>query len=91
MSMVHALYIAAVSQRTGVGQELAESLTDWQVALMMPILLVVHYVAFATDKRHFAIEYEFMQRPVKRWLGNTIVLLWFLLGMAWITIEMAIK
>jgi hypothetical protein len=32
-----------------------------------------------------------MQRPIKRWLGNTIVFLWFFGGMAWITIEMAIK
>jgi len=58
---------------------------------MMPILLLAHYWAFATDKRHFAIEYEFMQRPIKRWLGNTIILLWFLVGAAWITMEMAIK
>lgn len=58
---------------------------------MMPILLLAHYWAFATDKRHFAIEYEFMQRPIKPLLGNTIVLLWFFLGMAWITIEMGIK
>ncbi len=81
----------ALGELGRIDRDLVRSLTDAQMALTMPILLVAHYWAFATDKRHFAIEYEFMQRPIKRWLGNAILLVWFFGGMASIVIEMANK